>query len=304
MACAASDWRSSGPVVAVSHDGLSQSAPALLGIPLIVIVARFPLVVDNRDGGIEVGFDSCVLMFLLCTLDAHDALFVWSLGVMVTQLTTGKRWSSKAFNIGVGIIAGSSCRRRRDARSAATHVGTPRELVAVMLAAVAYFATDYVMSAVSVAISSGTGVRRHLLQRGTLLAVACFVPFDTLGYLGVVVHRADAGMDADPARRTAGTLLVATRAVTRGRENARRLTVLFDAAVRAQTLSDARAGRGRVGRRRARAAAPPAGRDPLRRPPEPRRDRRAGPGRWTSRAGWWRRRWGAHGRRSPRTSRR
>ena len=36
------------------------------------------------------------------------------------------------------------------------------------------------------------------------------------------------------------TLLVATRAVNRGRENARRLSVLFDAAVRAQTLSDTR----------------------------------------------------------------
>ena len=36
------------------------------------------------------------------------------------------------------------------------------------------------------------------------------------------------------------TLLVATRAVTRGGENARRLSVLFDAAVRAQTLSDTR----------------------------------------------------------------
>ena len=36
------------------------------------------------------------------------------------------------------------------------------------------------------------------------------------------------------------TLLVATRAVTRGGENSRRLGVLFDAAVRAQTLSDTR----------------------------------------------------------------
>ena len=36
------------------------------------------------------------------------------------------------------------------------------------------------------------------------------------------------------------TLLVATRAVVRGSENARRLSVLFDAAVRAQTLSDTR----------------------------------------------------------------
>jgi hypothetical protein len=121
---------------------LGHATPSLLGIPLILIVSRFPMVVDNRDGGIEVGFDSCVLMFLLCTLDAHDALFVWSLGVMLTQVTTGKRWSSKAFNIGVGIIAGSLASvvvtfGRGDS------IGTQRELVAVMLAAVVYFATDY-----------------------------------------------------------------------------------------------------------------------------------------------------------------
>ena len=78
--------------VPVAMNGLGPATPALLGIPLILIVSRFPMVVDNRDGGIEVGFDSCVLMFLLCTLDAHDALFVWSLGVLLTQLTTGKRW--------------------------------------------------------------------------------------------------------------------------------------------------------------------------------------------------------------------
>ena len=223
--------------VGVAQDGLAQITPALLGIPLIVIVSRFPLVVDNRDGGIEVGFDSCVLMFLLCTLDAHDALFVWSLGVMVTQLTTGKRWSSKAFNIGVGIIAGSLAAAVLNV-ARGDSIGTGRELAAVMLAAVAYFATDYVMSAVSVAISSGTGVRRHLLQRGTLLAVACFVPFDTLGYLGVVVNRATPVWMLILLAVPLCTLLVATRAVTRARENERRLTVLFDAAVRAQTLSE------------------------------------------------------------------
>jgi diguanylate cyclase (GGDEF)-like protein len=220
----------------VAIDGLGPATPALLGIPLILIVSRFPLVVDNRDGGIEVGFDSCVLMFLLCTLDAHDALFVWSLGVMLTQLTTGKLWSSKAFNIGVGIIAGSAAAAVVTIGRGDT-TGTQRELAAVMLAAVVYFATDYVMSAVSVGISSGTDVRRHLLQRGTLLAVLCFVPFDTLGYLGVVVYRSNPGMLVLLAVPL-GTLLVATRAVTRARENERRLTVLFDAAVRAQTLSD------------------------------------------------------------------
>ena len=107
-----------------------------------------------------------------------------------------------------------------------------------MLAAVVYFTTDYVMSAVSVGISSGTDVRRHLLQRGTLLAVLCFVPFDTLGYLGVVVYRSTPGWMLILLAVPLCTLLVATRAVTRARENERRLTVLFDAAVRAQTLSD------------------------------------------------------------------
>ena len=221
----------------VFHDGLSQVTPALIGIPVIVIISRFPLVVDNSDGGIEVGFDSCVLTFLLCTLPAHDAILIWSLGVMVTQLTTGKLWSSKAFNIGVGVIAGSIAAGVVTAGSGDS-VGTGRELAAVTVAAMAYFVTDYVMSAVSVGISSGTAVRRHLLQRGTLLAVGCFVPFNTLGYLGVVVHRATPGWMLILLAVPLVTLLVATRAVTRARENARRLTVLFDAAVRAQTLSD------------------------------------------------------------------
>ena len=223
--------------VAVAESGLTHTLPALVGVPLIVVVARFPLVVDNRYGGIEVGFDSSILMFLLCTLEPHDALVLWSLGVTVTQLTTGKRWTSKAFNIGVGIISGAlAVAVMTVVRGAAT--GTPRELGAVMLAALAYFATDYVMSAVSVAISSGTAVRRHLVQGGTLLAIAVFVPFDTLGYLAAVVHRSTPEWTLILLAVPLVTLLVATRAVTRGRENARRLTVLFDAAMRAQTLSD------------------------------------------------------------------
>jgi diguanylate cyclase (GGDEF)-like protein len=222
--------------VAVVESGLTDTLPALVGVPLIVTVARFPLVVDNRYGGIEVGFDSSILMFLLCTLEPHDALMIWSMGVMVAQLTTGKRWTTKAFNIGVGILSGSLAVAVL-ALAGGGSIGTPRELAAVMLAALAYFATDYVMSAVSVAITSGTDVRRHLVQGGTLLAIACFVPFDTLGYLAAVVHRSTPGWTLVLLAVPLVTLLVATRAVTRGRENARRLTVLFDAAMRAQTLS-------------------------------------------------------------------
>ncbi|UMG93550.1 EAL domain-containing protein [Nocardioides sp. TF02-7] len=221
----------------VARDGFEPSLLGALGVPLIVLVARFPMVIDSRDGGIEVGFDSCILMFLLCTLDAHDALLVWSVGVILTQLLTGKRWTSKVFNIGVGIAAGGLASTVLTAVRGDT-LTTPRELGAVLLAASAYFATDYVTSAVSVAIDSATPVQRHLLQRGTLIAVAGFVPFDTLGYLGAVVHRSAPEWMLVLLAVPLVTLLVATWGVNRSRENARRLNVLFAAAVRAQTLDD------------------------------------------------------------------
>ncbi len=208
---------------------------ALALVPLIVLVARFPMVLDDGGIGIEVGFDSMILIFLLCTIDAPDALAVWSIGVIITQITTDKRLTSKLFNIGVGILggfitAGVLHQFRGD------ELGTPQELVAVALAATCYFAADFVASAVSVAIAADTPVRSQLLQPGTLFAVACFVPFDTLGYLAAIVFRSTPWWMLSLLAVPMVTLLIATRALTRGRENARRLSVLFDAAVRAQTV--------------------------------------------------------------------
>ncbi|MGI9156750.1 MAG: putative bifunctional diguanylate cyclase/phosphodiesterase [Marmoricola sp.] len=214
-------------------------APALLAIPLVVMIAKFPMVLDNGDGSIEVGFDSSVLMFLLSTLRPHQALVIWSLSVLATQVSTSKRPQVKIFNIGVGIIGGA-------AASGVLHLvrgnqlGTPRELLAVTLAAALYFGCDFLISAFSLAIDSSTPLGQHLTQRGTLIAVACFVPFDSLGYLGAVVVRSTPWWTLILLAVPLATLLVATRAVTRGGENARRLTVLFDAAVRAQSLSNAK----------------------------------------------------------------
>jgi diguanylate cyclase (GGDEF)-like protein len=223
----------------VARDGAPMPGLALLSIPLIIVIAKFPMILDNGDGGIEVGFDSCILMFLLCTLGPHEALLIWSLGVLITQITTDKRAMNKVFNIGVGTLGGGVAAGvlhlvRGDS------VGTPQELLAVALAATSYFATDFIVSAVSVAWESGTPLRSHLLQRGSAIAIACFVPFDSLGYLGAVVGRSTPWWTLILLAVPLVTLLVATRAVTRGSENARRLQVLFDAAVRAQTLSDAR----------------------------------------------------------------
>jgi diguanylate cyclase (GGDEF)-like protein len=217
------------------------SGLALLSIPLIVVIAKFPMVLDSGDGGIEVGFDSTILMFLLCTLPPDQALVVWSIGVLVTQITSDKRSMVKLFNVGVGITGGAVSAFVLNAiRNGEAGVGKPIELVAVAVAAAAYFATDFVLSAISVAVETRTPLSGHLVQRGTLVAVACFVPFDLLGYLGAVVGRNTPWWTLILLGVPLATLLVATRSVTRGAENARRLGVLFDAAVRAQTLSDTR----------------------------------------------------------------
>jgi diguanylate cyclase (GGDEF)-like protein len=108
----------------------------------------------------------------------------------------------------------------------------------MFVAAGAYFIVDYVLSAISVGIDSGTPVRGHLVQPGTWLAIACFVPFDLLGYLAAVVLRSSPWWMLSLLVVPLVTLLIATRAITRGRENARRLTVLLEAAVRVQAVHE------------------------------------------------------------------
>jgi diguanylate cyclase (GGDEF)-like protein len=217
--------------------GWKVALAALIGVPLVVVIARFPMVLDNEDGSIEIGFDSIVLIYLLCTFDALPALAVWGLGVLATQLTSGKRASAFIFNIGVGILAGAVATGALQlVRGPST--GTPRELAAVVAAAAAYFSLDYVLTAVSVAIDSQTPVRRHLVQAGTWLAVACFVPFDLLGYLAAVVLRSNPWWTLVLLVVPLATLLINTRAIVHGRENARRLSVLFEAAVRVQALHE------------------------------------------------------------------
>ena len=210
----------------------------LIGVPLIAVIARFPMVLDSGSGAIEVGFDSCVLMFLLCTFDAPLALVVWSVGVLLTQILAELRIVARIFNVGVGILGGGLAALAYNLVNGDGAVETPRGLLAVTAAAVCYFVTDLVLSAVSLNISSRSSLRGTLFQRETLLAIACFVPLDSLGYLGAIVALNAPLWTLTLLGIPLLTLLIATRAITRGRENARRLGVLFGAAGRAQTLVD------------------------------------------------------------------
>ena len=86
------------------RDGTSTSWLYLLAIPLVALIARFPVVLDRREGGIEVGVESAILMFLLCMAPPGEALVLWAVSVLVSQATTAKRTMAKVFNVGVGML--------------------------------------------------------------------------------------------------------------------------------------------------------------------------------------------------------
>src|ERR671920_76255 len=76
------------------------------GVPLIALMSRFPLVLTRGTGGIEVGFESAVLVFLACLDGGSGALAVWSAGQAVSQLTTPKRPDVRVFNVALSTISG------------------------------------------------------------------------------------------------------------------------------------------------------------------------------------------------------
>ena len=139
----------------VAADGFHfRNGLEFLAVPLTMLIARFPMLIDRADGGIEVGFDSAVLMFLLCTLSPTEAVFIWFLGVVASQLTSDKRALYRCGNIGMGVIGGAVSAAVVSAVRGNEYVGTPRELAAVALAAVSYFVCDYALTAIGVSLES------------------------------------------------------------------------------------------------------------------------------------------------------
>ena len=161
-----------------------------------------------------------VLIFLLCTFDARAALAVWGLAVVATQLLSGKRPAVQAFNIGVGVVGrrgrrrGAALRARigRSARRASWWPwSSPRRRTS---------SSTTCSRRSRSRIDSGTPLRGHLVQPAPGWPSPASCPFDLLGYLAAVVLRSNPWWTLSLLVVPLVTLLVATRAITRGRENA------------------------------------------------------------------------------------
>ena len=209
----------------------------LVGPLVIVVMSRFPLVLSRSATGIEIGFESAVLVFLACYDGGAGALAVWAVGQVVSQATAAKRVDLRLFNIGLGIVAGSAALLVMDA-AGPLGITSVRELVAVALGCAVFFCVDYAGSAGSIALEENNSLRDAFVQRSALAALGVFVAIDSLGYLAALVVRHLPGWSGALLAVPLVTILVATRALSRGTEHRRRLQALFDAAAEAQVVPD------------------------------------------------------------------
>jgi diguanylate cyclase (GGDEF)-like protein len=96
-----------------------------------------------------------------------------------------------------------------------------RELSAVALGCAAFFLFDYLVSAVSLALEDRSPLRGELRQSTGLAALGVFVAIDSLGYLAALVQRGLPSWAILLLAVPVFTILVATRALSRGREHRR-----------------------------------------------------------------------------------
>ena len=206
-----------------------------LGVPLVMVMGWFPMLIGRTGGGIEIAFDSCVLIFLGIVATPVQALAVWSVGLALGQILTNKRRSIKAFNTGLGVLAGGLALLAIDSTRGPLH-GTKQELLAVGLGAAVYFLVDFVVSALSLSIEERTSIRRELTPTGVLPSMIAYLAIASLGYLAALVVGALPHWSAALLAVPLATILVASRAQSRGSEYARRLRVVLTTAIRVQSV--------------------------------------------------------------------
>jgi diguanylate cyclase (GGDEF)-like protein len=227
-------------VVALAYDPGSFTSWSLLAVPLIVFMGYFPMLIGRTGGGIEIGLDSCVLIFLANVVGEWNTLAVWFVGTLICQLLADKRRAVKAFNIGLGAIAGGLAVLVIHVAGGGAGASASQNLYATAASAAVYFMVDYLLSAMSLSLEEGTPLFAELAPRGALAAFFAFIAIASLGLLGALVWQGleDGWLSTGLLAVPVVSIMVASRALSRGAEHARRLKVLFDTLVQAQGVTE------------------------------------------------------------------
>ncbi|HEX4431423.1 MAG TPA: EAL domain-containing protein [Frankiaceae bacterium] len=205
----------------------------LLSIPIVMLVSAFPLVLLRPGGDVEIGFDAAVLVALGVLLPHSQALVLWSIAGILSQVIASKRLWARMFNAGLVILVGGL------ALSIMTIIGglghtSAREFVAVLVGAAIYFTADWLITGLSLALESGERWHRLLFDRDLPVSMVWFLGISCIGYLAVLLPRSLPLWTLSLLTVPTIAMLVAARAVRRASEHQVRLSALFDAAKSAQ----------------------------------------------------------------------
>ena len=227
LAVAVPRWWSDGHVI----------GSAGLVVPIIVIVAAFPLVLMRPRGDITIGFDSAALTLLVLLVPGPQALVLWTAGTVLSQATGRKALWVRAFNVALLVVNGAAMLAVMRAVSP-DMTTSPRELLAVVAGGAAYFALDLVLTGTSIALETKQRLLPALRDGNLWLSLACFTGINSLGYLGVLLVRDLPAWSCVLLIAPVLTMLVAARAVAQSQEQGLRLSALFDAATTAQSADE------------------------------------------------------------------
>ena len=227
----------------IEHGGTQDYLLDVVAIGLVVLMARYPLTIPHESGDIVIGFETCVLVFLLLTTSGLQAFAVWAIATTIANGIQRKAWRSRIFNVGLTILCGGLLvlvyTTVYGAIAPAKASGpTWESLAAVMVACAVFFTVDLLVTAASLALEDGCPITDLLTWGAMALGLASFVSVDTLGFLAAVLWKSNAKWTILLLLVPVGTILVAVRSISETRLAQLRLTGLLEAATHAPDWSD------------------------------------------------------------------
>ncbi len=220
-----------------SADWIPPTAVTVIVAGLAVLMSRYPLVIAQRAGDVEIGFEAALLVFLALTAPPLQALAMWSLAMLAAHGLQRRRLRARLFNLGTTVTGGALLVWTVAlGRNWGLHGSL--ELLTVVAGCSLYFVFDLVVTAVSLAFEEHASLGSALRWRSVPLALLCFVGADTGGYLGTLLQRSQPIWTLALLLMPVAAILVAALSVSQSRLAQQRLGGLFEAATQAPDWGD------------------------------------------------------------------
>lgn len=204
----------------------------ILAAAMASVMSRFPLVLSQRSGDAEIGFEASLLVFLSLISSSTQALALWSTSMLITCWFQRRRTRARLFNIGTTVGGGALLVSVVGVGQRLGYTGA-LELAMVVAGCSAYFMFDLLVTALSLALENHTPLASALRWRAVPLGLLCFVGVDTVGYLGALLYRTQAQWTLVLLLVPIATILVAANSVSKSRTAQERFSGLFAAATQA-----------------------------------------------------------------------